>query len=74
MPAKNRNSARGAQIDCLNFEMCPLCYGCRNYNTQLPECQKCLKDPKNNICNLQSHKAHLVARMITKQKINVDQL
>ena len=66
---KNRNSARGAQINCINFEMCPLCYGCRNYHAQDPECQKCLKDKKNNLCNTKKHPVQLVHRMVTKQNI-----
>lgn len=67
MIGKNRNSARGAQIDCINFEMCPLCYGCRNYHYGDPDCQKCLQNKKVNLCNTQKHPASLIHRMITKQ-------
>lgn len=71
MAPRNRNSARGAQIDCINFEMCPLCYGCRNFNNLDKTCLICEEDSKNNLCNTKSHKAHLVGRMITKQKIEL---
>lgn len=68
---KNRNSSRGAQLECINFEMCPLCYGCRNCNPDLTCCQECLKDPKLNICNVKSHKTHLISRMVKKQTIDL---
>lgn len=68
---KNKNSSRGAQIDCINFEMCPLCYGCRNYDSLDTNCAKCLENAKQNLCNTKTHKAHLVSKMITKQEIKL---
>lgn len=72
MALRNRNSARGAQVDCINFEMCPLCYGCRNANHLDKACSLCAEDSKNNLCNIKSHKAHLIAKMITKQQVNLN--
>ena len=67
---KTRHDVKGWQIDCVNYEMCPLCYGCRAYNQSHVKCvNKCGDDQRANICNTQRHRADLVAKMITKESI-----
>ena len=69
---KTRHDVKGWQIDCVNYEMCPLCYGCRAYNPSHVKCvNKCGDDQRANICNTQRHRADLVAKMITKESIVV---
>ena len=77
--AKQPNKVRGNIIQCVNFQMCPLCYGCRNYDSRLEECQECWKDgirpseKRNyNVCNTDLHESWKVNRMICKNTIEVD--
>lgn len=68
--AKTVHDVRGSKINCLNFIKCPLCYGCRNYNSQDPDCQICLSENKKmNLCNTQLHRSDLISKMITKNNI-----
>lgn len=61
---KNWNSARGARINCPNFDPCPLCYGCRNYNSAVVRCDKCLENKKFNICDREFHSEHNLGLML----------
>ena len=77
--AKQPNKVRGNIIQCINFQMCPLCYGCRNYDSRIPECVDCFEDgirpdeKRNyNICNTNLHESWKVNRMICKNTITVD--
>ena len=72
MQAKNPNDVRGVRIDCPSYEKCTLCFGCRAFNPHYEECRQCeAENKKQNICNTEKHKAHLVAKMITKTKVVV---
>lgn len=67
---KSVKDVRGYQINCVNFQKCPLCYGCRRYSSIDPECQICLSENKKyNICNTNLHRDEVTARMITKENI-----
>ncbi len=69
---KTRQDVKGWQMDCINYEACPLCYGCRAYNPSHMKCvSKCGENHKMNVCNTQRHRADLVAKMITKERIVV---
>ena len=77
--AKQPNQVRGNIIQCVSFQMCPLCYGCRNYDSRLEECQECWKDgirpgeKRNyNVCNTDLHESWKVNRMICKNTIKID--
>lgn len=59
---KQYSSVRGNQIYCINYQGCPLCYGCRAYDSRDPECYNCkLADDKMgkkyNICNKELHES-----------------
>ena len=34
---KQPSSVRGVKIACINYQMCPACYGCRAYDYRDPE-------------------------------------
>ena len=77
--AKQPNKVRGNIIQCVNFQMCPLCYGCRNYDSRLEECQECLEDGKRpgqnrnyNVCNTKLHESWKVNRMVCKNTIEIN--
>lgn len=67
---KRPGDVRGRQINCPNFQMCPVCYGCRSYDTQFAECRECGKD-KKNICNKQRHRPDLMAKLITRPEVEI---
>lgn len=70
---KTVHDVRGSLIKCPNFQMCPLCYGCRRYSSIDPECKICLEENKKiNICNKDLHRDDLAAKMITKHTIVLD--
>jgi hypothetical protein len=70
---KTANDALGARKKCMNFQMCPMCYGCRNYRSNDDACSECAStNKKDNICNTDLHKTDLIAKFITKSRIKLD--
>lgn len=70
--SKQPNHVLGKKTNCPNFVQCPICYGCRSYSTSIIECERCTVNIKKNICNVQLHKADLIEKLITKDKIKLD--
>lgn len=73
---KQPSSVRGNQIGCINYQMCPLCYGCRAYDSRDPECNECkLLDTQRgryyHICNKELHEEWKVNKIITKNVADV---
>lgn len=68
---KTQYDTWGAQHTCINYEPCPLCYGCRSYSSSWYKCRHCEEDVKNNICDTRRHTVKLLSRMIRRQKLNV---
>lgn len=74
---KQPSNVRGNKIRCINYQMCPVCYGCRAYNSRDIECIECkkeddLKGKKYNLCNTELHEAWKINKLITKSKILLD--
>ena len=70
---KTMHDTRGSKIKCINYQKCPLCYGCRRYNSVDPDCEKCIENKKINICNTNLHRDEITAKMITKENININE-
>lgn len=69
---KQPNQVRGNRINCPKFVQCPLCYGCRNYSSHDLECIACKEENfKKNVCNKKLHKDDLIAKFITKNKVEL---
>lgn len=69
-PNKQPNKVRGNRINCSKFIQCPLCYGCRAYSSHDLECNQCKEENfKYNVCNKKLHKDDLIAKFITKNKV-----
>lgn len=72
-PPKKPWSAKGARDNCPRFALCPLCYGCRNFDKSVQECLDCEKDnAKQNICKTDRHTSENLSRMIRKETIIVE--
>jgi hypothetical protein len=76
---KQPSSVRGNKIHCINYQQCPLCYGCRAYDSRDPECYECKLEDDNrgknyNICNKELHEGWKINKIITKNKIILDNL
>ena len=69
MKSKTRYDVWGVQHNCVNYDGCPLCYGCRAYDPSYVKCQNCAEDMKKNVCNRELHREKLVAKMITRERI-----
>ena len=70
---KKPSHVRGVRVNCCNFQMCPLCYGCRAYSSSNLECEECAKENhKKNICNVKLHKADAINKLISKSVIIVN--
>lgn len=70
---KTPEDVRGYRIKCINYVKCPLCYGCRNYNIQDPECLRCKEqDSKINLCNIKLHRNDLIAKMVTNSTLDIN--
>ena len=72
MPQKTWHDVRGWQINCPNYIMCPLCYGCRNYDSSYLKCEKCADDMHNNVCTSKLHTEKNIAKMIKRPYIDLD--
>lgn len=72
---KTIHDVRGSRIKCVNFQKCPLCYGCRRYSSIDPQCKICAEENKKlNICNKDLHRDEVTAKMITKENIKTDEI
>ena len=72
MAQKTKDDVAGYAYKCPDYEQCPLCYGCRNYNEKYLLCvELCGEDMKKNVCNTQRHKDNLIAKMITRETIEI---
>lgn len=70
---KTSEQVRGSRIRCLDYEMCPLCYGCRAFNSRYQKCLDCKNEnAKFNLCDTKKHKTDLIAKMITRERIDLD--
>lgn len=76
---KQYSSVRGVQTNCINYIGCPLCYGCRAFDSRDPECKECesednIKGRKYNVCKKNLHEAWKINKIITKRKIIFDRI
>ena len=63
----------GYKRQCPDFDQCPFCYGCRAYDPKYLKCQHCYEDDKKkNICNTKKHRPEAIAKMLTRQKIDLE--
>ena len=67
--AKQPNQVRGNKTHCPNFKMCTICFGCRSYDSRLPECRECYEDGIDNskrnfnVCNKNLHTEEALNKM-----------
>jgi hypothetical protein len=67
--AKQPNQVRGNKIQCPHYVSCTICYGCRSYDSRLPECRECYEqgiDGSNrnfNVCNKNLHTEEALNKM-----------
>lgn len=52
---KKVSDVLGWQKNCVEYHKCPICYGCRNYNSSSLKCRKCAINRRKNICNISKH-------------------
>ena len=76
MNAKQPNQVRGNRIGCINFQICPVCYGCRAYDSRDPECKICKEEGEMskrnfNVCNTQIHESWKINNLISKNIIKI---
>ena len=68
---KTKYDTLGYQHSCVNYDPCPLCWGCRAYDPSYKKCKMCETDIKQNICNKQKHTPKVLAKMIRRTTIRV---
>ena len=78
MAAKQPNQVKGNQIRWPNFVQCPWCYGCRNYDSRIPECRQCGEEGIRpgqkrhfNLCNKDLHTEDACNKMKHTHKIEL---
>lgn len=69
---KTMHDVLGWQMDCINYDPCPLCYGCRNFDVSYKKCEKCNENAKRDVCNRVRHTPKALAMMINKKPIVVN--
>ena len=70
---KKKQDVSGYINRCPEYEACPLCYGCRKYDSSMIRCITfCGRDKAKNVCNAKRHKAELVAKMLSSKTIKGD--
>lgn len=67
---KSKYDTRGWQINCKDYTPCPLCYGCRSYDSKYIKCEGC--DNKTDKCNVELHTEKNIALMIPREVIDLD--
>lgn len=76
MEKKNKTpyDTQGYKHNCVNYNPCPLCYGCRNYDASYAKCVNLCgsKNKKFNVCDRYKHRDDLLARMIKREVIDLD--
>lgn len=75
---KQYSSVRGNKARCINYAGCPMCYGCRAYDSRDPECRECKQEDiargkSYNICKTNLHEAWKINKLIGKNQINLDE-
>lgn len=73
---KQPADVRGNKIACINYQMCPLCYGCRAYDSRDAECNECQQADAQrgryfNICNKELHEEWKVNKIISKNTVEI---
>lgn len=69
---KKVSEVRGNRINCINYQVCPICFGCRAYDSRDPECLICFQEGDTggkrnfNVCDTNLHRSDLLNKMITK--------
>lgn len=76
-PAKQLNQVKGARDRCPNFCPCTLCYGCRHYDSRIPECRECWEEGKGtkrnfNVCNTDLHTTEALNKMKCNYHIDIN--
>lgn len=67
---KKVSNVLGYKINCGNFNPCPLCYGCRNYDSSILSCERCYIDNKKfNICDTKKHNTKTLSKMIKRKSV-----
>lgn len=57
---------------CPDFNPCPLCYGCRNYDPSYYKCiMICGGNVKYNTCDTHKHNDKALSLMIRPQEVNI---
>lgn len=79
MNIKQPNQVRGNKIRCINFQMCPVCYGCRSFDSRDPECLICQKEGSGqkrnfNVCDTKLHESWKINKLINKNIIKIDKV
>jgi len=65
---KKPSDVQGYIINCIDFEPCPLCYGCRNYRTYMIKCvNRCSGNLKKDTCKTSLHTESILGRMIRRE-------
>lgn len=78
LKGKQYSSVRGSKAKCINYTPCPMCYGCRAYDSRDPECAECRQEDINvygkpyNICKKELHEGWKLNKLITKNKVHLD--
>ena len=70
MKRKTVHDVLGWQKNCPRFVSCPVCYGCRAFDSSMISCEKCAEN-KRNLCDTKKHRSDLLDRMITREAIEV---
>lgn len=79
MNIKQPSSVRGNKIACINYQMCPACYGCRAYDSRDEDCRICQAEDtqrgkRYNLCNKELHEEWKINKLITKTTINISDI
>lgn len=68
---KQPSDVLGFRSSCVNFIQCPICYGCRNYRDEDPDCANCTIHKKRDICDTKKHRADLISKMVLRPRIKI---
>ena len=70
MRGKTPQKVAGYRISCPDYDKCPLCYGCRNYDSGS---YKCVTNCSNRYdrCDTQKHIRRLIGKLLTRSTVTI---
>lgn len=70
--AQKIQDVKGYNINCFYYDPCPICFGCRAFDSTLLCSDRCGGDIKTNVCSSNLHYPKNFEKIINVPKVSLD--